>query len=102
MHFRFLKFLIPFTIFVGAIRSFNVHGWSIGIPLFIAWILVPLLELFIKPNASNLNEAEEDLAKKNKAYDILLCAVVFAQYFALYQNTAGIAIILLAGFCFLN
>jgi alkane 1-monooxygenase len=85
MQLRFLKFLIPFAIFFGSIRSFNSHGWVIFLPLFFAWAFIPLMEMFIKPNSANMSATEEELAKKNKGYDILLYLVVAIQYFALYE-----------------
>ncbi|MBC7874382.1 MAG: fatty acid desaturase, partial [Ferruginibacter sp.] len=85
MQLRFLKFLIPFTIYWGSIRSFNSHGWIIWLPLVFAWLIVPLMEVFIKPSSANMSAAEEELAKKNKGYDLLLYFVVLVQYFALYE-----------------
>ncbi|MBI5859091.1 MAG: alkane 1-monooxygenase [Sphingobacteriales bacterium] len=85
MHFRFLKFLIPFIIFAGSIRSFHSHGWAIALPLLFAWVLIPLLEIFFKPDPSNMTAAEEEIAKKDKGYDILLYLVVLFQYWALYE-----------------
>ena len=84
MQLRFLKFLIPFTIFFGSIRSFHSHGWMIGLPLFFAWLFIPIMETFMKPNPGNMSAAEEELAKKNKGYDVLLYLVVAVQYFSLY------------------
>jgi alkane 1-monooxygenase len=57
----------------------------IWLPLFFAWVFIPISEVFIMPNPSNMNAAEEELAKKNKAYDVLLYGVVVVQYFALYE-----------------
>jgi alkane 1-monooxygenase len=85
MQLRFVKFLLPFTIYIGSIRSFNSYGWVIWLPIFFAWVMIPVMEMFIKPDPKNLNAAEEELAKKNKGYDILLYIVVAAQYFALYE-----------------
>ena len=85
MQLRFLKFLIPFVIFFGSIRSFHSHGWLIGLPLLFAWVVIPLLEIFFKPDPSNMSAAEEEIARKNKGYDILLYLVVVAQYWALYE-----------------
>lgn len=84
MQVRAIKFIIPFIFFAGAIRSFNTTGWQIWLPVIAAWVIIPLLELFIKPDPVNLSAAEEELAKKNKAYDVLLYLVVFFQYIALY------------------
>lgn len=85
MQLRFLKFLIPFTIFIGSIRSFHSFGWTIWLPLFFAWLFIPLMEAFLKPNPANMSAAEEELAKKNRGYDVLLYLVVVVQYFALYE-----------------
>jgi len=83
MRLRFIKFLIPFVIFIGAINSFHSKGWMIGLPLLFAWVLIPVIELCFKPNSNNLNEAEEAIARHDKSYDILLYIVVICQYFAL-------------------
>lgn len=82
---RFLKFLLPFVLFLGAIRSFHTQGWVIWLPFFFAFFLIPVLELFIPPNPSNLDAAEEELAQRNRGYDILLYAVVGLQYYCLYS-----------------
>lgn len=85
MQLRFLKFLIPFILYFGSIRSFHAHGWEIWLPLFFAWLFIPLMEAFLKPDPANMSAAEEELAKKNKGYDVLLYLVVVVQYFALYE-----------------
>ncbi len=85
MQIRLLKYLIPFSIFAGAFNSFNSHGWIIGLPLLFAWVFIPVMEIFIPPIPKNMNVAEEELAKKNKGYDVLLYIVVIVQYFILYD-----------------
>ncbi|MGH2552065.1 MAG: alkane 1-monooxygenase [Chitinophagaceae bacterium] len=85
MQLRLLKYFIPFTLLFGSIASFHSRGWVIGLPLFFAWIFIPIAEAFIKPNRNNMSAAEEELARKNKGYDILLYMVVVIQYFALYE-----------------
>ncbi len=89
MQLRLIKFLLPFTIYIGSLRSFTMHGWVIWLPLLFAWFIIPVMEIFIKPDPSNLSAAEEELAKKNKTYDVLLYVVVAAQYFALYLFLDG-------------
>ena len=84
MQLRFLKFLLPFTIFIGALRSFHAQGWVIWLPVFFAFFFIPLLEVFIRPDPANMSAAEEEMARKNKGYDILLYLVVLFQYFSLY------------------
>jgi alkane 1-monooxygenase len=48
-------------------------------PLIYAWIVIPLLELFLKPDEANLTEAEEEIARHDKTYDYILYAIVLLQ-----------------------
>lgn len=84
MQVRALKFLLPLTLFAASLRSFTHTGWVVWVPLVIAWVLIPLTELLIKPSAKNLDEAEEEIARKSRIYDILLWLVVPLQYLSLY------------------
>jgi alkane 1-monooxygenase len=83
MNIRAFKYLSPLILYIGAFHSFGTHGWTIWLPLLYAWVMIPLAELLIKPNAANMSTAEEELAKADKAYDIILYLVVIAQYAAL-------------------
>lgn len=80
---RAFKYLSPFLVYIGSFRAFMVTGWEIWMPLLYAWVAIPLLELLIRPNAKNLTEAEEELAKKDRAYDLILYSVVVLQYAAI-------------------
>ena len=60
MRFRAFKYLFPLLVYIGCYRAFTVNGWEIYIPLFFAWVLVPGMELFIRPNPSNLSREEEE------------------------------------------
>lgn len=84
MKFRAFKYASPFIIYIGSFRAFMVTGWEIWLPLLWAWVIIPLAELFIKPSPANMSAAEEELAKKDKTYDILLYLVVPLQYVALW------------------
>ncbi len=83
MSIRTFKYLSPCLIYVGAITSFLVQGFPIWIPLIYAWIIIPALELFIKPDTSNFSATEEEIVKQNKLYDYLLYLIVPLQAFAL-------------------
>lgn len=80
---RVFKYVSPFLLYYVAIASFLSSGFVVWLPLIYSWFLIPLIELFIKPDESNLSAAEEELAKKNNWYDVLLYLVVPCQYFAL-------------------
>ncbi|MBS1620902.1 MAG: alkane 1-monooxygenase [Bacteroidetes bacterium] len=84
MSIRAFKYFSPFIIYLGAFRAFTTTGWQIWLPLAYAWFIIPLIELFIKPDNSNLSEAEEELLKQDKIYDALLYLVVPLQYAALF------------------
>jgi alkane 1-monooxygenase len=85
MQVKALKYLLPFIFFFGAILSFNTKGWAVWLPLLLAWVIIPLLELLIKPNPANMSAAEEELAKRNRTYDFLLYLIVIFQYASLYE-----------------
>jgi len=80
MHIRAYKYLSPLIVYWGAFWSFTTTGWQVWLPLIWAWILIPLIELLIKPMPSNMSAAEEELAKKDRTYDYLLYFIVILQY----------------------
>lgn len=84
MSFRVFKYFSPFLIYAGALHGFMVTGFAVWIPLLYAWVFIPVLELFIKPDPSNLGVAEEELVRHDRIYDWLLYIIVPLQYFALY------------------
>jgi alkane 1-monooxygenase len=83
MNFKSYKYASPLLIYAGALVSFFSHGWIIWLPLLYTWAFIPLLELFLNPDNTNLSQAEEDLVKKDKVYDLLLYVIVPLQYIAL-------------------
>lgn len=81
---RIFKYVAPFSLFFLAYLSFNSSGWYCWIPLIYIFVLVPLAELFISPDPTNLDAAEEQLAKANRIYDFILWLIVPAQFVLLY------------------
>ena len=79
------KYLSPFIIYAGAWHSFSTTGWQIWLPLLWAWVFIPVLELFIRPSAGNMTAAEEELAKNDPTYDILLYGIMILQYVMLVK-----------------
>ncbi len=80
MRIRVLKYLSPLIIYIGAWHSFSVSGWQIWLPLAWAWVIIPVTELFLKPDPANMSATEEELAKNDKIYDLLLYLIVILQY----------------------
>ena len=81
MQVRALKYLSPAFIYVLAWLAFTGNGWLTWSPMIYAWILMPLIELFINPDKKNLSAAEEELAKKDRKYDYRLKQSLFISVF---------------------
>ncbi len=79
-----LKFILPLIFYVLAYFSFSYSGWLTWAPMIYGWIVIPGLELLVKPNEQNFSKMEEDIAKSNKLYDLMLYLIVPFQYAALF------------------
>lgn len=84
MRIRAFKYLTPLFVYVLALLAFTGKGWLTWSPMLFAWVLMPVTELFIKPDDKNLSEAEEELARKDRLYDYLLYLIVLLQFAALF------------------
>tara|TARA_B100000945_G_scaffold307733_1_gene296552 strand:- start:485 stop:1525 length:1041 start_codon:yes stop_codon:yes gene_type:complete len=85
MNYRFIKYFLALTVPFLAYFSFNGTGIITYAPMIEAFLAIPLLELFFKPNSNNLNEAEEEMAKEDKSYDIVLYLLVPIIFFLLWE-----------------
>ena len=74
------NYFSPVLLYALAWLSFTYTGLITWWPLLHAWILIPLLEVVLKPNATNLSSLETDLARDNKWFDGMLYVIVFYQY----------------------
>jgi alkane 1-monooxygenase len=83
MTLRAFKYLSPLIVYIGSFRAFTITGWEIWVPLIYAWIIVPVMELFTRPEPANMSAAEEEIARNDKSYDYFLYLVVLLQYAAL-------------------
>ncbi len=83
MNTKVLKYLTPTSIYILCWFSFTGTGIITWLPNITAWIILPLLELAVPPDPENLDDAEKELARKNKLYDWLLYIIVLLQYTAL-------------------
>ncbi len=77
---RAVKYLYPFILFILAWISFTYTGWLTFIPVIWAYFLIPLFELFTKPDPRNIDAAEEELVKADRFYDYILYMVVPLHY----------------------
>jgi alkane 1-monooxygenase len=80
MGIRPYKYISPFIVLLGSFFSFRYTGFLTFAPVIYAFGIIPLIELFLKPETSNLSAAEEEVAKADKTYDYILYIIVPAQY----------------------
>ena len=80
MQVRALKYAavltLPATVAVAFLRT---DEWTF-LPLVYAFGIVPLAELFIRPDDRNLDEAELELVKRDKLYDFLVRLMMPMQF----------------------
>ena len=76
---KYVKYLNPIILYLLSILSFSQTGFLCWAPMIFSWILIPGVELFLKPNIENMSAAEEEMAKADKTYDYLLYLVVLMQ-----------------------
>jgi alkane 1-monooxygenase len=84
MKIRAFKYASPLIFFVMAYVAFTYKGFWVALPLIYAWLFIPLVELFIKPDPTNISPAEEEQLKKEPLYDWWLYSIVVLQYVALF------------------
>ena len=84
MYEREKKYLFIYAVPLGAIVSFMAPGWwSFLLPV-VAFILIPIMELFTEQSTVNLDEHQEKEALEDKFYDRLLYSMVPLQFFIVF------------------
>lgn len=76
-----MVYTLPALVYV----SFHSRGWLTYAPVIEAFVLIPLLELFFKPDTKNLNDAEAEMALKDPIYDFMVYLIVPTLYFLAWQ-----------------
>ena len=79
-----LKYLLAFVLPIAAIFSFKQEGWYNLVPLILIFIIFPIIELFLPPDAANFEEKMAADEKNAKYYDWLLYVAVIV-----YLGTLG-------------
>ena len=93
------KYTTPFVLYLLSYLAFNNTGILCWVPLIYVFFIIPIVELFIAPDPKNLDAVEEQLAKDNKLYDIIIWLTVPLQYvllvlflFSFKQEVSGVDI----------
>lgn len=80
MSIRAAKYLFIFTVPMVGFMGFFVNGpWTWAVPVY-AFVLVPLVELLMRPDAVNMSKAEEEMVRQDRIYDILVYLTVPLQW----------------------
>ena len=84
-NYKFLKYFLTLSIPFLAYLSFNGYGIITYAPIIEAFLFIPILELFMKPDSDNLSVAEEEMSKNDKFYDIILYLFVPVIFFLIWE-----------------
>ena len=76
MNWKALKYLSIFSLPLTVVIAFNASNYWVFLPFVYVFIFIPLLELVFQPNEANLSQAQEEIAKADRTYDVLLWLVV--------------------------
>jgi alkane 1-monooxygenase len=74
-----LKYLLVFILPIAAYVSFTSKGILTYLPVLIAFIIIPILELFFKVDSKNFDKETAKLEKENGIYSWILYATVPVQ-----------------------
>ncbi len=67
-----LKYLFVFILPLGVYFAFNRQGWSTFSPIVFTFVLIPFLELFLKPDKENFDQETMLKEKNSRIYDWIL------------------------------
>lgn len=71
-----LKYIAAYSIPLVTFFSLYQGGWYTYVAIAYAFGLLPFLELFTRGTKENMDEIEEELAKENRRYDLILYGLV--------------------------
>ncbi len=77
---RALLYIVVFSLPILTWIGFNKGGWTTYFTIILAFGLIPLLELLIKPSSQNLSKEQASSIAKNPLYDVLIYLVPFIVY----------------------
>lgn len=84
MAIRFLKYASVFISIGVLLASMMAGGWWTYIGIAYIFVIVPLIELFMPASTINLDAAEEEMAKKDWKYDLIVWATVPIQFAVMF------------------
>jgi len=76
---RKLKYLFVYILPLGVYFAFNRNGFRTFSPIIFAFVVIPILELFLPPDKKNFDKETMVLEKQNRFYDWILYLAVPVQ-----------------------
>lgn len=80
-----LKYFFVFILPLGVYFAFNRDGYSTFGPVIFSFVLIPLFELFLKPDNKNFDQETMVLEKESRFYDWILYLAVPVQLLMLFS-----------------
>ncbi len=71
---------MAYSVPLVVVLSFELEGLGAYLPLFYAFLFVPVLELLFQADPSNLSQLRQEVIKEDPIYDWLLYGTVLVQY----------------------
>lgn len=97
-----LKYLVVLILPLLTLFSFNASGWFTFLPFVYIFVCIPLFELLLSPDSSNLEKEEEKSALDNALYDLQVYMTVPIQlsllvFFLFSMQEPGLTMVEMAG-----
>lgn len=86
MNVKAFKYLGGFLSAAVIFLCLNAGGWWTWSGLVYAFVLVPLLDIFMPASETNMSKIEEEMAKKDRIYDYLIYMIVPIQYILVFYS----------------
>ena len=78
-----LKYSLAFSLYIFAFLAFLLPGyWTYALVIY-GYGIIPVIELFYKPNFNNIMEEEKTKLNQNRVYDYLIYLMIPSHYLAL-------------------
>jgi len=92
MKWRALKYGLVYMVPAVVVFSIAAKGIFSYTAITLIFGIIPFIELFTSGSTTNLTEAEEEMARHDRTYDLLLYGLVPAQYFILFYFLVQISL----------
>ena len=79
-----IKYFAAYIIPLLALITFNVTGIYAYFGIIVLFVVIPVLEILLPPDAYNLSKTEKELAKEDSIYDFIIHLLVPVHLYVIY------------------